>query len=874
MGEINKGNRLQFVHCDQFFATREEAIKYVNGDTIYINRPALYAEPMILKYGEDETNPNILLAIGSVGDGVTQSTNNRVFFIDVKELQEDIKDLNDRVDAWTDTSLESGYYDNTTESIVLTLSNGEEVYVEVTDLIEEWGVEENAVSPIMLSKTHVVYEEGATSHEEAQYRDILSADVRISENPKNILVKEVVNGLESLYVDGSASNIKCWIDGEETTVQDALASNLVKVSESNGNIITKRNDGLFATVDLLYDKATHTLTFSDGVNEDKVYKLNAAAILNYATYEKGNLVLDFNYTDGTRDQVLVPISEIIKDFELDNTNHTVNLVRVSDSESGQWRLSADVNVSTLSDNILEVTSNELYVKGTADNIKYNETTSVEGVITTLTSDIANLYEVSEVLREDVDNAHDKIDALTNISDNHDARLDVIEGGIDVDGSVKKALADAKDYTNIEIGKVNDEITSILNDIEDEFDVVREEILTSVNAIKTTAGLGLKLQDNQYSLNLNEDTESYLVLTEEGLAIKGVNEALAFKASLVEVDEKVADAVATMESRLTAVEDRIDGALTDTLTEAKTYTDEKLAVAKEDAVNMSKAYVNEQIEEVSFTTENTSTVDVALVQTESGKKLNANVKIDLSDTNILRVTENGIGAIANLTYDPITSKLTFNNGIDYREYNLAANSLVSDAKYDENGNLVLVITKEDGTTEDIKVTLEKIEGGNDGNSPITVHVSDTLEGVRRITATLSVSNNTNNLIIAEDGSLFASKVASDHIGTYRDTEMTMQEALGKIAEEIDEAAKTGGSGSVDVTALQAQINTLQGQVTTLTNQLSAETSARQTLENRVLALEAIVTKLDAITFADFGTYGNVTEDDNTEEGGLEEDTPNE
>ena len=85
-------SRLQFVHCDTLFKTREDAMAYVNGDVISITRPSLYAEPMILKYG-DENNPNIILAIGSVGDGVTQSIKNKVFFIDFAELYGSLKNV-------------------------------------------------------------------------------------------------------------------------------------------------------------------------------------------------------------------------------------------------------------------------------------------------------------------------------------------------------------------------------------------------------------------------------------------------------------------------------------------------------------------------------------------------------------------------------------------------------------------------------------------------------------------------------------------------------------------------------------------------------------------------------------------------------------
>ena len=85
-------NRLQFVHCDTLFNTAEEAKRYVMGNLETIQRPSLYAEPMVLKYGE-ASKPNIILAIGSVGDGVTQSMDNRTFFIDFAKAENDIKEI-------------------------------------------------------------------------------------------------------------------------------------------------------------------------------------------------------------------------------------------------------------------------------------------------------------------------------------------------------------------------------------------------------------------------------------------------------------------------------------------------------------------------------------------------------------------------------------------------------------------------------------------------------------------------------------------------------------------------------------------------------------------------------------------------------------
>ena len=908
----NYKNRLQFVHHDELFSTREDAMNYVNGQLIQIDRPALYAEPMILKYG-DEAEPNIILAIGSVGNGETMSTNNKVFFIDLANIEESIEKLNgqvedvknvkelvsaiiascglnedgtysidldddilksaenlkmadtllssalqdeiarakaeemkltlhpqdsdtisfgiDRQDSGTslmadvkladkktfdntnwsniiikdenglftnvdvkyeegqlivtingetktydlpqETYLESGYYDKETESIVLALNNGEEVYVEVTDLIEEWGVSSIQTSPIMLKKEHVSYE--TQLHGEPLWRDVLSADVRLKDGDNNILQKVLVSeedGTFALYVNGVASNIKCHVGGTETTVQDALNNIEHPISTNDNNIIVERADGLYATVALNYNKASNVLTFDDGIHQPQTIELNSASVLENATYEFGELVLRFRMTDNTTNEVRIPISEIVKDFEFDNKNRTVTLVR--NEVNGQYYMSADVNVSNDTDNILQVSNHELYVKGIASNIKYKSGISVED------------------------------------------ELDKLNGTEEVVGSIKYEVAKEKSERVSNDENLSEKIAST----QTELDALEEDVNTSFT-----------------------DVNSKIVETNNALETHKIEASGALEAAKVE---------------------------------SKTYTDNALAEAKEYTDNKSieiLATVNDAIDKAAqdaeFVTVETDTVKTVL---NSNKELSANVKLNLSTDNILLADENGLSAQVNLTYDPTTARLTFNNGKTFSEYYLTSNSLVSDARFDENGKLVLTITLADGTTKEVVASIDKIEGGNNGDSPVTVNVEQTQEGIKRITATLSVSSSENNLIVANDGSLFASKVASDHIGTYRDNEMTMQEALGRIAEEIDEASKTGGGGgTVDTSGLQAQIASLQTQVTTLQTNLNAEIAARKELKTKVDDLETKVNQLINATMIDFGTYTATTTDASENQGGGDEAT---
>ena len=98
-------NRLQLIHHNDIFQTREAAINYIK--SLQVNeRASLFAEPMVLRYesGDVEKGPNIILAIGSKGVGeypVGQDriTSNKTFFIDITSEQEKIAELVDDLAA-------------------------------------------------------------------------------------------------------------------------------------------------------------------------------------------------------------------------------------------------------------------------------------------------------------------------------------------------------------------------------------------------------------------------------------------------------------------------------------------------------------------------------------------------------------------------------------------------------------------------------------------------------------------------------------------------------------------------------------------------------------------------------------------------------
>lgn len=174
----------------------------------------------------------------------------------------------------------------------------------------------------------------------------VSADVKILGGENNITVKE-----GKLYVK-------------------PVAADDMKVSAMANNIVKLYADGLFANVDVTYAEATNTLTFTNG-NETKELKLNSANIIKDVRYDsdKNQLILSFVLTDGTIDEVTVDMNGLVDSWDVENTGHNVTL-KLDHNHPKNDKLSADVNIANVPNNILQNTGEYLAVIGTSDNIKH------------------------------------------------------------------------------------------------------------------------------------------------------------------------------------------------------------------------------------------------------------------------------------------------------------------------------------------------------------------------------------------------------------------------------------------------------------------------------------------------------------------------
>ena len=407
-----------------------------------------------------------------------------------------------------------GEYKHEDESIHLYKKSGEEIIISCTDLLDEWVVEgENTKSPVVLKKEAVVY--GTTSDTSSTHalpwQDVLSADVRLSNSQFNILRK--TEDKRSLEVEGVASNIAYFSNGQQITVKDALDNlSTNKLSNDSNNLLYKKLDGFFASVKLRYVGNENALYFTtsniDGNEHEEKILLNRVELFRDVTYDPTTESLKITYVDnlGSVQICSVPIGKMLRDWEwqVQSEGHTIALNKERNI-SGDDILTADVKITSLADNILQDIDHTLYVKGTANNIKYNATLSVEGAINTIKESLAESKETEKLLDEKIDTVesnltndlretesklNDKIDGveadLTEHFGNTDEKIKELED-TKLNSIENKRLSDGTVDNSIEISTKDDKLAPQLSVrlSKNELNIIR----TTADGVEAEVGLG-------------------------------------------------------------------------------------------------------------------------------------------------------------------------------------------------------------------------------------------------------------------------------------------------------------------------------------------------------------------------------------------------
>ena len=631
--------------------------------------------------------------------------------------------------------LVGGWYSKKDESLHLKSKDDSEIVISLENLIDEWGVEgEASNTPIVLTREEVGYGDDSLHNHVEPWQDVLKADVRLADRRYNIL-KKTSDG-RYLYVDGLANNITFFKDGEEMTVQEALANATKGVSNDSTNIIYEKADGFYATAMLKYFNKENKLVFTTsnvtGGTTTEEIKLNSVEAFKKIVYDPVTETLIIMYVDGNGDiqECDVPIGQMMQDWEWDivNDGHNVKLHKQR-VVGGNDKVSADAAIYDDPDNILADKNHELFVKGTADNIRYGR----DG------------------------NVSDELDKLNANDADINARLNETSGKVDTlrvefDAEVERATSEEQRIED----KLNNEITrSKEKDAEHD---------SKISTIEQTIGDGFSIDGHEtitYKFNeLSAKTNTISAKTD------------TIDANLGLLSAKTEAEIVRAKSEEQRIEKKFDDALGEGFDIRNTVRD-KFDIEKSERVG-EDARLQAEIDALSADTKG-KLIDVInldhSIDVDKTDPVKPVISVNLSNEqienmpNVIKLNNDGLYAGVDLDYyfESGTSKnvLVFKTTNGTKTFDLKTNSVVDKIYYDPTREAIIIEYTVDGKRmPDVVVPVHDLINewrvSEDTNGAIKLskyRESGATQDV--LYAESIISDHEDNILINDNGTLYVS-----------------------------------------------------------------------------------------------------------------------
>lgn len=686
------------------------------------------------------------------------------------------------------------------------------------------------------------------SENESNYTTTLSADIQISSNEDNILevkdnklavigrAKNIKYGdsnvavalnnhkdrLNELETKVEKSSKSAHIEGGQTdtfetnvtTLADGGAKVTGNVRLGSSNSIVVRNGGLEANITVDVNAASNKLIVTIG-NQTIEKFLPGVELFQSAEYNDANEELIITFKTGNT--LVIPIHGIIHTWETSNSQNSPITLTKTVVTGGVDTLSGNLKLRS-TDNILGIENGNLYASENLINTKIaSEVTRATNAETNLQN---NIHTLETAVNTKFDSVSEKIRDVENSVITERERATEAENNI-------KIIADHAEEIAIEAKQLASEANATVAAVSEsltETDTKLAGLTTTVNENKTETNnkfteTNSKVSSNTAAINslnsnlANEITERTNADTEiKGIinTVKSSVEAETQRAGAAEVAlgerittlankeahdvEDVIRLIETETARATSVEnthsakieelnEKIGEGSAETLTQAKAYTDNKIIE------------VNSAINDIKFVTQESDTVNITMdKQTgEEYRTLSANVKLKTiagsENSNIIKKDNNGIYATVTFNYDKALNKITFNDGNGEKEFQLNNFGILQDAFYDSTiKSIVLVIKKDDESTERLTIPVGDLVNTwtveNKTTSPVVLEKVSGENG-DILSANISILNDSHNLLVNENGSLFADADSNKHIALWGAEQTTVQGAINLIKERTDE-----------------------------------------------------------------------------------------
>ena len=565
------------------------------------------------------------------------------------------------------------------------------------------------------------------------------------------------------------------------------------------------------------------------------------------TVEKNSDLQYFINVDGVKvGEINIPKDQFFKSASYDSELKIITLTFIT--ENGEQ--SVQLNVADLVDTY--TAGNGLSVSNNQFEVKLNQETESYLV---LNEDGLGLFGIDTALA-----------TKANLGDFNELvdKVNIINGNAALEGSFAKGDADtlssAKAYTDTNTN-------AIVNSLDNE--IVRAKAAEKANS------------DAIEILNANKANVGVSYTKEESDA-KYITEhqSLVDYAKQVDVDN-LTTKVTTNENAIAIINgnEATDGSISKSLKDAKIYTDSKIAEVNNvvnTKANSSDVYTKTEIDNKGYLTEhqdisdlengitelNTTVNDIKFITKESDtvnvtmdkqtgdeyRTLSADVKLKTiagtENANIIKKDANGLYATVSFNYDKISNRITFNDGNGDKTFELNNFGILQDAIYESaTKSIVLIIKKDDETTDRITIPVADLVNTwsveNKSTSPVVLEKISGENG-DILSADISILNDSHNLLVNQNGALFADADSNKHIALWGTEQTTVQGVINILKErtnEIDSIKQDIVDLDTDNQNIKTALATYQTDLNNQKDKITQNATAIVNLEQRQSQLES-------------------------------------
>lgn len=786
--------------------------------------------------------------------------------------------------------IDNAYYDSVTQEIVIEFNNGNTVRIPMTGLITTYTFENNTSSPVVF---HV-------SDKTRSTEKTVTTSFRLASND-NILS---INGNGELVAPKSVIDEAISTEKEERVAEDAKLSEAIQTEITRATSAEKVNADAIS----VNTKAIADVNAKVEANTAAIGILNAddttdGSVKYFAKHAYDLAVEKVNAEQLRAEGVENSLSERIYELEGKVTDTTDGVLdkatRYADAKIAENYTQVKTDISNAKSEVIATAAEDATAKSDkalADAKSYTDA-AIEKINTNeeeLVTSISELKAKDTELENELKNKIEKVEIVKNSQNDLQYTLQVdgvpvSEINIPKDQFLKEASYNTGSKSLVFVFVTSEGETTTSVDISDLVDTY-------------TAGDGLTLADNKFSVRKATLSEGYLTVTPDGISINGIDTAIATLNDTINAKSSEAQQNAINAASADATS-KADKALVD----AKTYTDNGLALK----ANISDVYTKTEINEKGFLTStdlsnyalktdvvaetnraqaaekiNADAIDsledralaiennVSLLQAEdrrlnlipvetnglrlnvsksdSGTTISGDVKLNTNVDNIIKMDSNGLYSSIALNYNKAENSLELVvNGNGRGSIVLSDHSLVQEGHYDSSTqSIVLTIVKDGGETQQISIPVGDIINewtvDNGTNNPISLSKTTGSNNVDVLKAELEISTESHNAILNNNGTLYVSNQAKDLTTNWAGAgEITIQLALENLRAETDKfegVVEDVNDLKTDMTQVKNDITVLQGDVNTLEDKVNQNTSDIATNKASITALTENVSNL--------------------------------